>query len=124
MTSNSDLNEVLFSGTSGVSTPLSQGRRSSLTFSPKRNVAEVSQPSASNEAENKKASFVTKTTVFLDQSAEPVERVKFDSSSLPTSPTSEDGPSFTSSGGGILKRKGSMGSNRQPPRQDETVAPR
>ena len=122
MTSNSDLNEVLFSGSSGVSTPLSQGRRSSLTFSPKRNVAEVTT-SASND-ENKKASFVTKTTVFLDQSAEPVERVKFDSTSLPTSPTSEDGPSFSSSGGGILKRKGSMGSNRQPPRQDETVAPR
>ena len=122
MTSNSDLNEVLFSGSSGVSTPLSQGRRSSLTFSPKRNVAEVT-PSVSNE-ENKKASFVTKTTVFLDQNAEPVERVKFDSTSLPTSPTSEDGPSFSSSGGGILKRKGSMGSNRQPPRQDETIAPR
>ena len=137
-TSNSDLNEVLFSGSSGVSTPLSQGRRSSLTFSPKRNVAEVT--STASDESSKKASFVTKTTVFLDQNASSnitsasggygntgesssVERVKFDSSSLPTSPTSEDGPASLSSsaGGGILKRKGSMGS-RQPPRQDHSEA--
>ena len=136
-TSNSDLNEVLFSGSSGVSTPLSQGRRSSLTFSPKRNVAEVT--STASDESSKKASFVTKTTVFLDQNASSnittasggygntgessVERVKFDSSSLPTSPTSEDGPASLSSsaGGGILKRKGSMGS-RQPPRSQDSEA--
>ena len=155
-TSNSDLNEVLFSGSSGVSTPLSQGgRRSSLTFSPKRNVVEVqtsttSTAASDHESSSKKASFVTKTTVFLDQNASSsnnitttsasggisyggghtsggaesssVERVKFDSSSLPTSPTSEDGPASLSSsgagGGGILKRKGSMGS-RQPPRSSQ-----
>ena len=159
-TSNSDLNEVLFSGSSGVSTPLSQGgRRSSLTFSPKRNVAEVTTSTASTAASDhesssssRKASFVTKTTVFLDQNISnenfreneftkknnspvasgsygatggesSVERVKFDSTSLPTSPTSEDGPASLSSsgGGGILKRKGSMGS-RQPPRSQDSEA--
>ena len=87
----------------------------------------MASASASNEDTSKRPAFVTKTTVFLDQqniSSNPesiVERVKFDSSSLPTSPTSEDGPSSlltSSGGGGILKRKGSMGS-RQAPKQDE-----
>ena len=87
----------------------------------------MASASASTEDTSKRPAFVTKTTVFLDQqniSSNPesiVERVKFDSSSLPTSPTSEDGPSSlltSSGGGGILKRKGSMGS-RQAPKQDE-----
>ena len=128
----SPTSEVVFSGSSGVSTPLSNpsgsssggasARRSSLTFSPKRNV-EIEAVEATSPL--RKASFVSKTTVFvepkksLNLEVEGHERVKFDSSSLPTSPTAEDGPliaaSAASISGGILKRKGSMGS-RQPPK--------
>ena len=136
-----NLDEVVFSaGSSGVSTPLSNPsgsggpRRSSLTFSPKRNVdLEAAASSASVPASEatssplRKASFVSKTTVFVEPKKnfnldlETSERVKFDSSSLPTSPTAEDGPSTASASsisGGILKRKGSMGS-RQPPKFNE-----
>ena len=133
-----NLDEVVFSGSSGLSTPLSNpsgsggARRSSLTFSPKRNVdleaAAVSNISASEAASSplRKASFVSKTTVFVEPKKNlnldlETERVKFDSSSLPTSPTAEDGPSTASGSsisGGILKRKGSMGS-RQPPKFNE-----
>ena len=126
-----NLDDVVFSGSSGVSTPLSNpsasARRSSLTFSPKRNVdLEAATVSASEAAGSpvRKASFVSKTTVFVEPKKSlnlelETERVKFDSSSLPTSPTAEDGPPVASSiSGGILKRKGSMGS-RQPPKFNE-----
>ena len=112
----------MFSGSSGVSTPLSGinpggGRRSSLTFSPKRSF-EASNTSGGEDS-SRKTSFVSKTTVFLDDAARPKEvegilnmndnsssRVlKFDSSSLPTSPTSDEPSS-------ILKRKGSMNSSK------------
>ena len=105
-----------FLGSSGVSTPLSNSnRRSSLTFSPKRSVSNEDQVSSNtqnvNNSVERKTSFVTKTTVFLEperkrsnpgvSGSNPVgglnleipdltDRVKFDSSSLPTSPTSEE----------------------------------
>ena len=145
----SNLDEVVFSGSSGVSTPLSKEgsssapRRSSLTFSPKRNVEiEASaggcpQPLEAANSPVRKASFVSKTTVFvepkkslnLEHLENQAERVKFDSSSLPTSPTSEDGPLIAASNsgvspGGILKRKGSMGSRQPPKFEDENPSSR
>ena len=121
-----------FLGSSGVSTPLSNSnRRSSLTFSPKRSVSNEDQAgsspnqTATNSVE-RKTSFVTKTTVFLEperkrsnagvSGSNPAgaaghlnleipdlnsERVKFDSSSLPTSPTSEEISTTSSVGGGM-----------------------
>ena len=115
-----------------MSTPLSNSnRRSSLTFSPKRSVSNEDQAgsspnqTATNSVE-RKTSFVTKTTVFLEperkksnagvSSSNPAgaaghlnleipdlnsERVKFDSSSLPTSPTSEEISTTSSVGGGM-----------------------
>ena len=113
---------VVFSGSSGVSTPLSSSnRRSSLTFSPKK--SSTTEDHENNGSPVRKASFVSKTTVFLEPDNRKkslnldmatVERVKFDSSSLPASPTLEE-VSLPSIGGGILKRKGSMGSARPKP---------
>ena len=101
-----NINEVLFSGSSGVSTPLSNSnRRSSLTFSPKRSVTEENNESSS-ASPVRKASFVSKTTVFLEPGASKPMLDRFDSSSLPTSPTSDE---ISASIGGILKRKGSTG---------------
>ena len=115
-----------------MSTPLSNSnRRSSLTFSPKRSVSNEDQGSSPNQTATnsveRKTSFVTKTTVFLEperkrsnagvcSGSNPAgaaghlnlempdlnsERVKFDSSSLPTSPTSEEISTTSSVGGGI-----------------------
>ena len=82
--------------------------------------------SSTNSVE-RKTSFVTKTTVFLEPErkwsnteggnsgsnpvagnlkldiSDAVERVKFDSSSLPTSPTSEEVPSASSIAGGLYR---------------------
>ena len=119
-----------------MSTPLSNSnRRSSLTFSPKRSVSNEDQAgsspnqTATNSVE-RKTSFVTKTTVFLEperkrsnagvSGSNPAgaaghlnleipdlnsERVKFDSSSLPTSPTSEEISTTSSVGGGKVEKK-------------------
>ena len=114
-----------------MSTPLSNSnRRSSLTFSPKRSISNEDQGSSPNQTATnsveRKTSFVTKTTVFLEperkrsnagvSGSNPAgaaghlnleipdlnsERVKFDSSSLPTSPTSEEISTTSSVGGGM-----------------------
>ena len=130
-----------------MSTPLSNSnRRSSLTFSPKRSVSNEDQAgsspnqTATNSVE-RKTSFVTKTTVFLEperkrsnagvSGSNPAgaaghlnleipdlnsERVKFDSSSLPTSPTSEEISTTSSVGGGKVEKilKGSLDSIPSP----------
>ena len=135
-----------FLGSSGVSTPLSNSnRRSSLTFSPKRSVSNEDQGSSPNQTATnsveRKTSFVTKTTVFLEperkrsnagvSGSNPAgaaghlnleipdlnsERVKFDSSSLPTSPTSEEISTTSSVGGGKVEKsfKGSLDSIPSP----------